>query len=180
MPGKQKKSVSQVIAAFSKKFTRASANSPEDLDKVNPLSSSQKMQQTIEEYEEERILAIKKQFDYFKTPFTQEVEQDEENLVKAYELYCKLVEVNKELGDSSTRLRDFSLASPLCKKSDYQGGDLFLYLRLWFITVKPDALFVPEISLITTAAGPSYALTFIEKDEWKPSIKEKEILQIIE
>ena len=113
MPGKQTKSVQQVINRFSKKFTRANANSPEILDQVNPVSQLHGAQEQIQEYEDQRIQSIKKQFADFMTPITQEIEQDEQNLVKAYNLYCQLEELNSTAGDSLTHLRDFSLASPL-------------------------------------------------------------------
>ena len=112
-------------------------------------------------------------------PVTQEIEQDEGNLIKAYDLYCKLLEACDSVGDSGTALKDFSLTSPLCKRVEYTSGDRFLYLRLWFLQVTPDAKFVPEITAVPGGAVPSYVLTFIDKDMWQPSIAEKEIMQVI-
>lgn len=180
MPGKQTNSVKQVINRFSKKFTRANANSPENLEQVNPVSQLHNAQEKIQEYEDLRIQSIKKQFTDFMTPITQEIEQDEQNLVKAYNLYCQLQELNSTAGDSLTHLRDFSLTSPLCKKVEYTSGDLFLYLKIWFLIVTPDAKYVPELTYITTAAGTSCVLTFEEKEMWHPSIAEKEIMQVVQ
>ena len=137
------------------------------------------VQDSVEEYEARRIDAIKKQFDDFMNPVTQEIEQDEENLIKAYELYCKLVEACEATGGNGTTLRDFSLTSPLCKRVEYTSGDRFLYLRLWFLQVTPDARFVPQITAVPGGAVPSYVLTFVDKDMWQPSLPEKEILQAI-
>lgn len=180
MPGKQTKSVQQVINRFSKKFTRANANSPEILDQVNPVYQLHGAQEQIQEYENQRIQSIKKQFADFMTPITQEIEQDEQNLVKAYNLYCQLEELNSTAGDSLTHLRDFSLASPLCKKIEYTSGELFLYLKIWFLTVTPDAKYVPDLTYITAASGSTCVLTFVEKEMWHPSIAEKEIMQAVQ
>ena len=76
-------------------------------------------------------------------------------------------------------MRDFSLTSPLCKRVEYTSGDRFLYLRLWFLQVTPDAKFVPQVTAVPGGAVPSYILTFIDKDMWQPNLAEKEILQII-
>ena len=112
-------------------------------------------------------------------PLTQEIEEDEANLIKAYELFCKLVEDCEAVGAGGTSLRDFSLTSPLCKRVEYTGGDRFLYLRIWFLKVTPDAKFVPEITAVPGTV-PTYVLTFIDKDMWQPGLVEKEILQVIE
>ena len=162
---------------FTAKFSRAKKEG--SLDDVKVESELKPVQDSVEEYEARRIDAIKKQFDDFMNPVTQEIEQDEENLIKAYELYCKLVETCDAAGGNGTTLRDFSLTSPLCKRVEYTSGDRFLYLRLWFLQVTPDAKFVPEITAVPGGAVPSYVLTFIDKDMWQPNLSEKEILQVI-
>ena len=86
------------------------------------------------------------------------------------------MELNVAQGDSETHIKDFSITSPLCKKTEYTSGERFLYLRLWFLTTNPDSIYVPEI---TALAGGSFVMTFLEKDLWKPSITEREIQQII-
>ncbi len=177
MADNQTKSMGGVLKSFAAKFSRAQSEGT--LDEVNVSSKLQGVQNSVEEYEARRIDAIKKQFDDFMNPVTQEIEADEANLIKAYDLYCKLLEACDSVGDSGTALKDFSLTSPLCKRVEYTTGDRFLYLRLWFLQVTPDAKFVPEITAVQGGAVPSYVLTFIDKDMWQPGLSEKEILQVI-
>lgn len=177
MAEEQSKSVGGALKNFAAKFSRAKKEG--SLDEVKVESELRPVQESVEEYEARRLDAIKKQFDDFMNPVTQEIEQDEENLIKAYELYCKLVEACDTTGDTGTRLRDYSLLSPLCKKTEYTGGDRFLYLRLWFLKVTPDVKFVPEITAVPGGTVPVYVLTFIDKDMWHPGLAEKEILQAV-
>ena len=178
MADNQSKSVGGALKDFAAKFSRARKEG--SLDEVKVESELKPLQESVEEYETRRIDTIKKQFDDFMNPVTQEIEKDEENLIKAYELYCKLVEACESAGDSGTMLRDYSLTSPLCKRVEYTSGNCFLYLRLWFLQVTPDAKFVPEISAVPGGAVPSYVLTFIDKEMWQPTIAEKEIMQVIQ
>ena len=178
MPEKTSKTVGGVLKSFTAKFSRVKEEG--SLDQVKVVSQLEPVQSSVEEYEAQRTQAIKKQFDDFMNPVTQEIEQDEENIIKAYNLYCKLEEACQTVGDSGTSLKDFSITSPLCKKTEYTSGDRFLYLRLWFLSVTPDAKYVPEITAVPGGAVPSYVLTFMDKDMWQPGLAEKEILQVIE
>ena len=166
-----------------------------------PLDSSQKIinhplksiQNEINEREEERILTLQKLYKKYSEPVTQEIEEDEEHLFKAYKLFCKLTDINETEGDSKTHLKDLSITCPLCKKSEYipQDSDTdkqskeFLTLRLWFINTNPDALYIPQIvnylnnNRIQDNTAVQYVLEFIEKEEWKPTFFEKELLQAI-
>lgn len=177
MADNQSKSVGGALKSFAAKFSRAKSEG--SLDEVKVESELRPVQESVEEYEARRVETIKKQFDDYMNPVTQEIEQDEENLIKAYELYCKLVETCEAAGGNGTTLRDFSLTSPLCKRVEYTSGERFLYLRLWFLQVTPDARFVPQITAVSGGAVPSYVLTFIDKDMWQPALPEKEILQAI-
>lgn len=178
MPQKETKLIKTSLKDFTAKFSRAKKEG--SLDEVKVESELKPVQDSVEEYEARRVDAIKKQFDDFMNPVTQEIEQDEENLIKAYELYCKLVETCQVAGGNGTSLRDFSLTSPLCKRGEYTSSDRFLYLRLWFLQVTPDAKFVPEIIAVPGGAVPVYVLNFIDRDMWQPGLAEKEILQVVQ
>jgi hypothetical protein len=173
------KSVSKALADFYKKFKRFSKDSePKETIKVE--SSLKPLQDQINEREDERISMLRRQMQDYIAPLTSDIEEDEENLTKAYKLFCLLLDAHNAEGDSKTHLKDFSLTSPLCKKTEYTSvPGRFPFLRLWFLIMNPDAMYVPEISA-GTGASPDFVLTFIEKDLWQPSLFEKEIMQAIE
>lgn len=174
--GSDTKSVSQALADFSEKFARFAAD-PQAVEGLKVESPLKTLQDQINERESERALVLRRQFMDFVSPLTSDIEDDEEALLKAYKLYCQLVELNETAGDAATHLRDFSITSPLCRKSEYTGGDgRFCYLRLWFAATNPDALFMP---VMEQDANGSWYLTFVEKELWKPTLLEKEIMQVV-
>ena len=170
-------SVSQALEEFSEKFALFSADpqAAESLKVESPLKS---LQDTINERESERASLLRRQFLDYVSPMTADIEADEEALLKAYKLYCQLVELNETAGDAGTHLRDLSVTSPLCRKSEYTGGGdgRFCYLRLWFAATNPDALFMPEME---QDANGNWYLSFIEKEMWKPTLLEREIMQVV-
>ena len=169
--------VSQALADFASKFSRFAADSQavEGLKVESPLKS---LQDQINERESERASLLRRQFLEYVSPLTSDIEDDEEALLKAYKLYCQLVELNTTTGDSGTHLRDFSITSPLCQKSEYTGGSegRFSFLRLWFAATNPDALFMPELEQDSNG---NWYLDFVEKELWKPTLLEREIMQVI-
>ena len=177
--------VSKALADFTKKFQRFSKSSePQDAVKVeSPLKP---LQDQINEREDERTSMLRRQMQEYIAPLTSDIEEDEENLTQAYKLFCLLLDAHNTEGDSKTHLKDFSLTSPLCKKVEYTSvPGRFPYLRLWFLIMNPDAMYVPEISAGVgnergSGASPDFVLTFIEKDLWQPSLFEKEVMQAIE
>ena len=171
------KSVSKALADFTKKFQRFSKSTePQDELKVeSPLKS---LQDQINERENERASLLRRQFMEYISPVTADIEQDEENLLKAYKLFCKLVETNNTLGDSTTHTKSLLLTSPICKKSEYTSlaaETRFSFLLLWFVVTNPDATFIPQLEQDTNG---SLYLNFIERDLWKPTLFEKEIMQV--
>ena len=170
------KSVSQALADFSEKFTRFAAD-PQAVEELKVESPLKTLQDQINERETERVSLLRRQFLEYACPMTSDIEEDEEALLKAYKLYCMLVEANEAAGDTTTHLRDFSITSPLCRKNEYTGTDgRFVFLRLWFAATNPDALFMP---VMEQDSNGSWYLTFVEKELWKPTLFEKEIMQVV-
>ncbi|MBO4534050.1 MAG: hypothetical protein J5726_10215 [Treponema sp.] len=169
--------VSQALDDFAKKFARfaAAPQAHEGLKVESPLKS---LQDQINQRESERASVLRRQFLEYVSPLTSDIEDDEEALLKAYKLYCQLVELNESAGDTGTHLRDFSITSPLCRKSEYTGsGDSrFCYLRLWFAATNPDALYMP---VMEQDSNGNWYLGFVEKELWKPTLLEREIMQLI-
>ena len=169
--------VSQALDDFSKKFARFAAD-PKAIEGLKVESPLKSLQDQINERESERASVLRRQFLEYVSPLTSDIEDDEEALLKAYKLYCQVVELNETAGDAGTHLRDFSITSPLCRKSEYTGGGdgRFCFLRLWFAATNPDALFMP---VMEQDANGNWYLSFVEKEMWKPTLLEREIMQVV-
>ncbi len=182
---KERKTMGQALEAFSKKFAAAKAADPENPQDLiqKPESKMSLLQKQINEKEEEEVLLLKKQLEEFFQPRTQDIEKDQEDLTKAYNLYCQLVELNKTASDSETHLKDLSIISPLCKKSEYTANpQRFSLLRHWFLTTNPLALYVPLLeSRNPLEQGPQeYLLTFVDKEDYQASPFEKQLAILTE
>ena len=173
----EKKNILQTIQDFTQKLDEFSQRNGVRIPQEN--SEAQKLtrlQQHINQQDEEKMAELRSQFQEFAMPVTQDIEKDEEDLLKAYDLFCQLNELNETAGDRQTHLKSLSLSSPICHKSEYtaQGNNRFAFLRLWFLSTRPDAQFVPEL---TADPNGSYALDFTELELWQPTTLEKEIMQ---
>ena len=176
--GSDSKSISQALADFSNKFARFKAgDGGQEQASIKAASPLQSIQNQINERESERADLLRRQFLEYVSPLTADIENDEEALLKAYKLYCQLVELNSTAGDSGTHLRDISIISPLCRKSEYTAADgRFCFLRLWFAATNPDALFIPQMEQDSNG---NWFLGFVEKELWKPTLLEREIMQVV-
>ena len=167
----------KVLNAFSKKFAKMSND---DLDaQPAPASKDKKLQDEINSREEERETYLRRRFEEFTDPRTQDIEEDEDNLIKAYEFFCKLTDFceSEKSENQNTKLRSMELSSPLCKKADYTLGEDIAFLRLWFLQKNPDSNFVPEF---TRADNGQFYLNFTVRELWSPTSLEKEILRTLE
>lgn len=173
----EKKKLVQSIAAFSKKFSKL-----EEEDKENyeaPASKEKILQDEINRREFEREEMLRNRFSDFQDPRTQDIEQDEEDLLNAWDFYCKLndfCEASEKEG-STAHLRSMEITSPLCRRDDYTLGDSMAFLRLWFLQKFPDAAAVPEFS---RAENGQFYLNFQSLELWVPSSLEKEILRVLD
>ena len=88
-----KKSMIQSLNDLSQKI-KAMSNGAEV--RIQSDSSAMKNLQTqINQQEEERLKYLQSRLsDYFE-PLTQDIEKDEEDLLKAYNLFCQMMELNK-------------------------------------------------------------------------------------
>ena len=173
----ERKSISQTLQDFTQKLEEFSQSGGIIIQNTDSETQRLKnLQDTINQQEEERKQTLRSQFQEFVMPVTQDIEEDEENLLKAYNLFCQINELNETSGDHQTHLKSLCLSSPLCHKSEYTAEESkrFAFLRLWFISKNPDAAFVPEI---TADENGMFALEFTELELWQPGSFEKEIMQ---
>ncbi len=173
----EKNNLAQSIAAFSKKFTRLDEKSKELHEP--PASKEKILQNEINRRELERETLLRRQFEDFINPITQDIEADEASLMKAYELFCKINELCQAVKNegSDARLKSKVISSPLCRRDDYTLGEQMSFLRLWFLKKVPEAKYVPEF--IRDENGLFY-LDFIDRELWIPNSLEKELLQSLE
>ena len=167
----------KVLNAFSKKFAKLSA---EDLDaQPAPVSKDKKLQDEINSRDSDRKNFLCRRLQDFTEPRTQDIEEDEDNLIKAYEFYCRLTEFceNEKSENQNTKLRSMELFSPLCKRADYTLGEEMAFLRLWFLQKVSEATVVPEF---TRAENGQFYLIFTERELWSPTLLEKEILRALD
>ena len=136
------------------------------------------LQEEINRREQERTEMLRKKYQDFLEPPTPDIEEDEENLLKAYELFCKVNEIsetiNKDASKAKARLRSMEISSPLCRRDDYTLGEDMTFLRLWFLQKEPEAAFIPEF---VRAENGAFYLDFTARELWTPGTLEKEILQ---
>ena len=169
--------IKNLLADFSQKLSALAEGA--DVRVNTQPSSTDKLQEQINLQEAERTTLLRARLSEYIAPLTQDIEEDEENLLKAYKLYCQANELNQTAGDKTTHLKNLTLTSPLCQKTEYTSdspNNRFAYLRLWFLATNPDAFFVPEI--IPSPVGAGFLLDFIDIDLWKPTLLEKEIMQL--
>ena len=172
----EKRNLAQSVAAFTKKFSKL--NDEDKELQQTPLSKDKILQEEIKLREAEREESLRRRFSDFMEPRTQDIEQDEENLLQAYQLFCKLQDLCEAAKQekSTARLHSLIIESPLCKRDDYTLGENMAFLRLWFLQTNPDANVVPEF--IRDENGLFY-LEFTDKELWTPNSLEKEITTLI-
>ena len=167
------KSMSSIISNFSKKFSQF--NKTENREIIRKKSPEKILQEKITASENERKLKLQKDFSAYLNPVTQDIESDEEFLLKAFELFRQISAVTEKYSDGKTHLVDIKISSPICSKSEYTQKNKFSFLRLWFLQKNADADFVPVI----ICEDIKFYLSFIKKDDYEFSVFEKEIMQAL-
>lgn len=174
----ERKNITLTLAEFSKKIM--AFNKGAEVYIRENTSAIKNLQEKIREEEKDRINYLKARFAEYLEPVTKEIEEDEENLIKAYNLFCQINEIMEKMPDHTTHLKSLLIASPLCHKSEYTSelpSEDFSFLRLWFLVKNPSSNYVPEIVKQDNQAE-SYAIDFIDIEMWHQTSLEKEILQM--
>lgn len=159
---------------FSLKIRKTSGDS--NFIRTEIPSKDKILQNQIDSYEKDRILFIKKQYDNFQNPKTSDIEKDEESLVKAFEIFKSLLEIESNKSDNETFLYSKKIVSPICKKNEYANDKTFSFLKIWFIKKGFSDKYIPSI----VKFNEKYFLEFVNLSDCKFSSFEKEILQVID
>lgn len=167
------KTLSQSVSDFSKKLSRF--NDSGKSEPVMKMTSDAILQKRINDIEADRRERFLRQYKIYSNPVSQQIEEDETNIISAYNLYKAALELNSNSGSEGTKLASLKIASPLCEKGEYLNGGGFSFLRIWFIKHEEGIEYVPLI----TEDGEKRFLEFVPIEDYEFSRLEKEILQII-
>ena len=170
------KDIIEAMEKFSKKIV--SFKRAENKSFVMNESSEKKLQETINLSEQERVSAIKKEYENFKNPLSREIETDENALLKAFEIFMSLTELKKNSDGEGASLRNFEIDCSICRKSEYTkpACSKFIFLQSWFYFEKKITEYIPVICL--SDKGYCY-IDFSDADSCRFNSREKEIWQTV-
>lgn len=173
--------ISNVFLKFSKKleaFSRA-----EDSDKRIYKSDDKdaRLQKVIDDSETAARNSVIETYSSFKLPASKAVDEDEEALFKAYNLYKAIEELNRGEGGASggvqtVFIKRYEIENPIVKKDFYVTGNKFVYLQAWLYFEKGVKDAVP---VIEKEESGKVLLEFEPYDSHHFSAYEKETLEII-
>lgn len=166
-----KSTLAQSVSEFSKKLSRLNESEKPVFSRIP--TTEEKLQNRINEEEFLRRERIVRQYNAFSNPVSQQIEDDEQNLVDAYNLFIAANLLNQNVSDKRTKLAAIKIESPVCTKSEYISGSGFSFLKIWFLKTQKDAQFVPEI----IQENEKRFIDFVPVEDYKFSRLEKEILQ---
>ncbi|MBQ7367594.1 MAG: hypothetical protein IJW57_10265 [Spirochaetaceae bacterium] len=108
----------------------------------------------------------------------QQLEDDKNLLVRAYDLFVALVDLNRQLGDKDTFITDFTIASPLTQRERYTTGSDFVYLQFWLQWEAKRTDYVPVLRL--ARGQPGWQLVFVPSGSFSWTDWELSVVQLLE
>ena len=169
--------VSNIFVKFSKKLDSFSRAQEDQRRIVRKESKNALLKSRIAENEEEKRNRIIESYRAFKVPSSRGIEEDEEALLKAYELYKNLLEMQEKSRKDKVFIRRAEIYAPLCEKDFYFSDEKIVFLIAWLRFEKNITDYVPAI--IKDASSSPY-LDFIEAETFRFSPEQKEIIAIIQ
>lgn len=176
--------ISEVFSRFSRKLKRFN-DSPDSKIVKTPTENSF-LQEKIKEKSERLRKNVCATYKIYKSPFeilgadssrASLIDADEQALLKAYNLYKSVMDLNLENQDEigSTHIKNVEIFSPLTQKSVYVSGGQFVYLRAWLVFEKNCVQYVPFFENLNG----DVRLRFEKSGNIKIDRHEEEILRII-
>lgn len=187
MAEKIRPQVARAFNLFSKKFSRSTQyldSADIDLQRDDEL-----LQRKVYEREKDYKKSIVTAYSKFMNPFrvlgknsreALEINEDEQNLLKAYNLFKTIKEANEKVGDGSTFIKVSEIKSPLTEKLRYTSGGDFIYLQCWLRYEQGIRDFVPCIEEVENRLETSHRLDFFPARCYQFSWQEKEVVAAIE
>lgn len=174
-----------VLSNFSQKFARF--NKSPDAERVTPPSKNSYYEEKLRERGEKLRSSVIATYKIYRAPFealgersdrASSLDKDEQNILKAYNLYKSCMEIDKENQDEigATHIRSVDIASPLADKASYTQGGQFIYLLAWLYFEQNQQDYFPYF--VENENHYSLAFESCESHELDPH--DREIFDIIE
>ncbi|MBQ2601631.1 MAG: hypothetical protein II584_04520 [Treponema sp.] len=187
MANKIRPKVASAFNIFSKKLSRSTQmldGAEIDLQREDDL-----IQKKVYARDEDYRRSIVSSYSRFMNPFrvlgkssreAMEINEDEQNLLKAYRLFKAVKEANSEIGDGSTFIQFSGIKSPLTEKLRYTSGGDFIYLQCWLIYEQGIRDFVPVLEEEEERLETFYRLDFVPARNFEFTWQEREVIAAIE
>ena len=134
--------IAEVFSNFSQKLNRFN-KSPSAVRAPSPQKAKNEyFEEKLRERGEKLRVSVVSTYKIFRAPFEAlgeqsdravSIDKDEQNLLKAYNLYKSCMDIDKENQDEigATHIKNVELYSPLAEKASYTQGGQFIYLLCW-------------------------------------------------
>lgn len=134
--------IAEVFSTFSQKLSRFN-KSPDAVRAPSPQKAKNEyFEEKLRERGEKLRVSVVSTYKIFRAPFESlgeqsdravSIDKDEQNLLKAYNLYKSCMDIDKENQDEigTTHIKNVELYSPLAEKASYTQGGQFIYLLCW-------------------------------------------------
>ena len=187
MANKIRPKVAGAFNAFSRKLSRSTQlldNADIDLRRDDDM-----LQRKVDEKDKDYRKAIVTAYSRFMNPFgtlgkmsreASEINEDEQNLLKAYNLFKTVKKANEEIGDGSTFIKFGGIKTPLTDKLRYTTGGDFIYLQCWLIYEQGVHDYVPCISEREERLETFYTLDFVPTRSYDFGWQDREVLVEVE
>lgn len=183
----KRQTVGQAFDDFAKKFRRSSQFS--DGSKPNIIYEDDLVQKKINATEDAFRKTVVSSYAKYLNPFkvygrnsaqAKEISEDEENLVRAYNLFKAVKEANLSYGTDDTFIKTSKISSPLTSKNIYTAGGEFLYLQCWLIQARNVRDYIPELVEHEENFQTVYSLEFYPLRSYKFDRRDKEIIAVLQ
>ncbi len=187
MAKENKRQVAQAFRNFTQVFSRstqAKDNSAPNIDYEDDL-----LQKKINSREQEYRKAILTSYMRYMNPFrtlgktsreAAVINEDETNLLKAYNLFKAINEANRKIGDAETFVNIGFVESPLTKKDAYTSGGDLIYLQCWLIFEQGVRDYIPVIEEVEEKMVITNRLRFVPLRTFSFSFQDREVIAAIE
>ena len=182
-----KMTVAEAFNQFIHKFER----SPQAIDKSKPRIIHEndiiqkKIQIREQDYNASIVAEYSKYLNPYKTlgknsPIAASIDCDEQNLLRAYNLFKAVREANSSIGDINTFIKLTDIHSPLTSKDCYTTGGQFIYLQCWLIFAQNIKDFVPELVSQEENMQTVFTLQFSPFKTFAFSYQDKEVMGAVQ
>lgn len=142
------------------------------------------LQDKIDANEAARKQSVAKSYKIYKDPFgalgkasdrARAIYEDEQNLLKAYNLFKAVKEAVESKSDRDTYVSSFEMESPLTKKNAYTFGGSLIYLICWLKFEEGVGDYVP----VFEESGKSYKLKFVPASDYRFDSSDSDLISMV-